>query len=123
MNYNNLIIERRGEIATVSFNRPKRANALNYDLIYEIEAAALSFRDDIDTKVVVFTGIGKNFCAGADLGDPGAGYSGPLIKRRRRRRVGRKGDPGNIRDGSNYNFSMEWGRRWRRWLPGNGYGF
>ena len=90
INYNNLIIERRGEIATVSFNRPNRANALNYDLIYEIEAAALSFRDDIDTKVVVFTGIGKNFCAGADLGDPGAGYSGPLIKRRRRRRVGER---------------------------------
>ena len=90
MSYKNLIVEYRDEIATISFNRPNRANALNYDLIYEIEAVALSFRDDIDTKVVVFTGVGKNFCAGADLGDPGIRYSGPLIQRRRRRRIGER---------------------------------
>ena len=90
MSYKNLIVEYRDEIATIRFNRPNRANALNYDLIYEIEAIALSFRDDIDTKVVVFTGVGKNFCAGADLGDPGIRYSGPLIQRRRRRRIGER---------------------------------
>ena len=61
MSYKNLIVEYRDEIATIRFNRPNRANALNYDLIYEIEAVALSFRDDIDTKVVVFTGGRKEF--------------------------------------------------------------
>ena len=90
MSYKNLIVEYRDEIATIRFNRPNRANALNYDLIYEIEAVALSFRDDIDTKVVVFTGVGKNFCAGADLSDPVIRYSGPLIQRRRRRRIGER---------------------------------
>ena len=90
MTYQHLIIERAGEIATVSFNRPERANALNYALIAEIEAAALSFRDDIESRVVIFTGIGKNFCAGADLGTSDTGYSGPLIERRRRRRIGER---------------------------------
>jgi enoyl-CoA hydratase len=90
MIYKNLIVEYKNEVATVSFNRPDRANALNFDLISEIEAAALSFRDDIATRVVVFTGIGKNFCAGADLNDPGIKYSGPLIQRRRRRRIGER---------------------------------
>lgn len=90
MTFQHLTIERGGEIATVGFNRPERANALNYELIAEIEAAALSFRDDIETRCVIFTGVGRNFCAGADLGDPGVGYSGPLIQRRRRRRIGER---------------------------------
>ena len=61
MTYKNLIVEYRNEIATISFNRANRANALNYDLIYEIEAVALSFRDDIDTKSGGFYGARKEF--------------------------------------------------------------
>ena len=90
MTYEHVIVEREGEIATIRFNRPERANALHYEMIAEIEAAALSFRDDIESRVVIFTGAGKNFCAGADLGDSGAGYSGPLIQTRRRRRIGER---------------------------------
>ena len=90
MQFQNLILERSGEIATIRFNRPDKANALNFDLLSEIEMAALSFRDDTTTRVVIFAGAGRNFCAGADLGDSGDGYSGPLVQRRRRRRIGER---------------------------------
>ena len=88
--YKHLIVERSGKIAIITFSRPDKANALNYDLVAEIEQAALSFRDDIESRVVIFTGKGMNFCSGADLTDPGEGYTGPLIRRRRRRRIGER---------------------------------
>ena len=88
MNYEHLTIECDGAIATVSFNRPDKANALNYRLISEIEHCALAFREDIDTRVVIFTGTGKHFSSGMDLTDPNAEYDGPLVLRRRRNRIG-----------------------------------
>lgn len=90
MSYQHLIVERDGHIATVTFNRPRRANALNYEHLAEIEAAALAFRDDAETRVVIFTGTGKHFSSGADLTDPGHAYQGPLSLRRRRSRIGER---------------------------------
>ncbi len=90
MDYKNLTVERDGHIATVTFNRPDKANALNYDHLSEIEDVALSFRDDAETRVVVFTGAGKHFSSGADLTDPGSGYGGPLVLRRRKSRIGER---------------------------------
>ena len=90
MSYRHLIVDRQPHIATVTFNRPDRANALNYDHLSEIEHVALSFRDDPDTRVVIFTGAGKHFSSGADLTDPGTAYQGPLSLRRRRSRIGER---------------------------------
>jgi enoyl-CoA hydratase len=90
MNYEHIQVERDAHIAMVTFNRPDKANALNFDHIAEIEDAALSFRDDPDTRVVVFTGAGKHFSSGADLSDPGDAYQGPLTLRRRRIRIGER---------------------------------
>jgi enoyl-CoA hydratase len=90
MTYQFVTVDRDGEVATITINRPERANALTYDVIADVEAAALSFRDDIDTRVVILTGAGKNFCAGADLSDAGESYEGPLIGKRRKRRIGER---------------------------------
>ncbi len=90
MTYQHLSIERRGPIAVVTFNRPERANALNYAHLAEIEQAALAFRDDAQTRVVIFTGAGKHFSSGADLTDPGVEYRVPLVLRRRRTRIGER---------------------------------
>lgn len=90
MSYEHLIIEKKDHLATVTFNRPEKANALNYSHLAEIESAALSFRDDADTRVVIFTGAGKHFSSGADLTDPGAEYRGPMSLRRRRARIGER---------------------------------
>jgi enoyl-CoA hydratase len=90
MTYQHVTIERHGPIAVVTFNRPERANALNYAHLAEIEQAALAFRDDAQTRAVIFTGAGKHFSSGADLTDPGAEYRVPLVLRRRRTRIGER---------------------------------
>ena len=90
MDYQHLKVDYDGPVATVTFNRPDRANALNYEHLAEIEAVALAFRDDADTRVVIFTGAGKHFSSGADLTDPGDAYKGPLSLRRRRSRIGER---------------------------------
>jgi enoyl-CoA hydratase len=83
-------IDRDDAVATITINRPERANALTHGVIADVEAAALSFRDDIETRVVILTGEGKNFCAGADLTDAGRSYEGPLVGKRRKRRIGER---------------------------------
>ena len=90
MTYQHLTIEQHGPVAVVTFNRPERANALNYAHLAEIEQAALGFRDDAQTRAVIFTGAGKHFSSGADLTDPGAEYRVPLVLRRRRTRIGER---------------------------------
>ena len=90
MSFQHLIIEKKEHVALVTFNRPERANALNFEHLEEIETAALSFRDDADTRVVIFTGAGRHFSSGADLRDPGSAYQGPLSLRRRRARIGER---------------------------------
>ena len=74
MPYENLQIRKDGHVAVVHFNRPTRANALNHAHLVDIESAALAFRDDAKTRVVIFTGTGKHFSSGADLdgGGPAA---------------------------------------------------
>lgn len=89
MDYENILVERNGPIAIVTFNRPDKANALNAPHIEEIEHAALSFREDEHTRVVVFTGAGKHFTSGADLTGREPGH--PLLTMRRRRaRIGER---------------------------------
>ncbi|MFB3107522.1 MAG: enoyl-CoA hydratase/isomerase family protein, partial [Pseudomonadales bacterium] len=90
MSYEHIRLTREGHIATVTFNRPEKANALNFEHLVEIEDVALSFREDPDTRVVIFTGAGKHFSSGADLTDPGDAYRGPLTLRRRRARIGER---------------------------------
>ncbi len=90
MDYENVIVERKGRIALVTLNRPRKLNALNRDLMRDLAQAAEDFRDDIETRVVIFTGIGKHFSSGADLSDPErvSGVQASLLSRRRRSHLG-----------------------------------
>ena len=87
--YDNLTVERDGHVAVVTFNRPTKANALNRPHLADIEAVALSFRDDPDTRAIVFTGAGKHFSSGHDLTDPGP-VEASLVQRRRIARMGER---------------------------------
>lgn len=62
-----LKIEKENSIAVVSINRPKAMNALSIDVLKEFCTLQEYFREDLDTRVVIFTGEGDNFSAGADL--------------------------------------------------------
>lgn len=88
MQYKNLTLTRDGAVATVTLDRAEKANALNYATLLELEHVALGFREDIETRAVIFTGRGKHFSAGLDLTDPNDEYGGPLVLRRRRNRIG-----------------------------------
>ena len=90
MDYQHIVITRDQHVATVIFDRPDKANALNYEHLVEIEHAALAFREEADIRVVVSTGNGKHLSSGADLTDPGEAYNVPLVQRRRRMRMGER---------------------------------
>ena len=54
-------------IATICLNRPDRMNAMNNALMQGISDAVNKVREDHSVRVVVLTGAGRGFCAGADL--------------------------------------------------------
>ncbi len=65
--YRHLRVERTGAIATLTLARPDRNNALGPVLINDLLWALDDVRDDPGVRVIVLTGEGKAFCAGADL--------------------------------------------------------
>jgi enoyl-CoA hydratase/carnithine racemase len=67
--------ERDEHVATITYNRPERLNAIDGELRQDLNAAWARFRDDEDAWVGIVTGAGRAFCAGADLRD-GAGAAG-----------------------------------------------
>ena len=68
MGYENIIYEKEGNIAIIKFNRPKALNAINPDVLDELEDALKKIEQDKDVKVLVLTGEGeKAFVAGADI--------------------------------------------------------
>jgi len=68
MSYENIIFEREENIAVIKFNRPKALNALNPDVLNEVEDALDKIKADSSIRVLIFTGEGeKAFIAGADI--------------------------------------------------------
>jgi len=66
MEYENLIVEIEKGIAVVRINRPP-VNAVNADLALELERAMHNLNDDAAVRVIIITGEGKAFVAGADI--------------------------------------------------------
>ena len=70
MTFENLLIERDGAVAILTFNRPKVLNALNTQTLSELSSALAAFKDDAEVRAVVLTGSGeKSFIAGADINE------------------------------------------------------
>jgi methylglutaconyl-CoA hydratase len=60
-------VETRGSVATVTLTRPDVRNAFNEVLIEELQQAFRSLGEAEGVRVVVLTGDGPTFCAGADV--------------------------------------------------------
>lgn len=60
--------EQRGPTLLLTLDRPERRNAVDLDACRAIEAAVTGAHASDGTRVVVLTGAGGHFCAGADLG-------------------------------------------------------
>ena len=68
MAYETLAIERhRGGIARLTLNRPEVHNALSGRMLEELPQAVRELESEPGVRVVVLTGAGESFCAGADL--------------------------------------------------------
>jgi methylglutaconyl-CoA hydratase len=63
----NLIVEKRDRVATVTLNRPELRNAFDDALIARLATTLRVLEDDESVRAVVLAGAGPAFCAGADL--------------------------------------------------------
>jgi enoyl-CoA hydratase/carnithine racemase len=77
MNDEVLIFERFDAVARLTLNRPKAMNALNGALLSAFEQALPALAADDGVRVLVITGAGNAFCAGADLKEVLAGTALP----------------------------------------------
>ncbi|MDD5095582.1 MAG: enoyl-CoA hydratase/isomerase family protein [Dehalococcoidia bacterium] len=67
MDFEFIMLKKENQIATLTLNRPQKKNALNYKMLQEILIAVADVGKDSDVRVMVVTGAGDAFCAGADL--------------------------------------------------------
>ncbi len=69
MNSDQLIVEHREGIATVTLNRPERRNALSLSLMTELIACLEGIAGEAGTRAVILAAAGKVFSSGHDLGE------------------------------------------------------
>src|SRR5438132_3996869 len=67
MPFETLLYEVADQIATITLNRPAKLNAYTPQMGHEIVAAMRQADQDPDARVVILTGAGRAFCAGADI--------------------------------------------------------
>ena len=62
-----IVFKKRGGIGWIQFNRPERLNAINPEVLADLETAVVNCEEDDSIRVVVFMGSDKAFVAGADI--------------------------------------------------------
>ena len=67
MDYKNILLEQRDNIAVLSLNRPNKLNAFTFSMMEEIIHALDALDVDDGIHALIITGKGRAFCAGADL--------------------------------------------------------
>ena len=65
--YEAIILGKEDGVATITLNRPEASNAFTLQMFQELYDALENIRLDKETRVVLLKGMGKNFCAGADV--------------------------------------------------------
>ena len=70
MRFNHLIVEIQDKIAWISINRPKKLNALNREVLEELNTLFVALNNDAAVHIIILTGTGdKAFIAGADIAE------------------------------------------------------
>ncbi len=83
MDYEHILLDVADGIATITLNRPDQLNAFTSRMMHELLDAFDRTDADDGVRVVIVTGAGRGFCAGADLSGGGgtfdAGDGGPAV--------------------------------------------
>src|SRR5205085_7337495 len=75
MTYSQIIYDVADSVATITLNRPDQLNAFTGTMMNEIIDAFDRSDADDGVRVVVMTGAGRGFCAGADLSAGGSTFA------------------------------------------------
>ncbi len=67
MNYEDLLLEKKDGIATITLNAPDKRNALTTGMSKSLLLAVGEVAKDDEVRVVIVTGAGRAFCAGGDV--------------------------------------------------------
>lgn len=70
-------------ILTITLNRPEKLNAYTERMGHELSEALEQANEDDDIRVVIVTGAGRGFCAGADMSADTGWFNDPTVKQRR----------------------------------------
>src|SRR6185369_9360036 len=68
MAYETVLYDVADRICTISLNRPERLNAWTRQMHLDLKDAMHEAGADPEVRVVILTGAGRGFCAGADMG-------------------------------------------------------
>lgn len=78
-----LLVTRDAELpglVTITLNRPEKLNAISLRMHAELQEACAGLRDDHEARVVILTGAGRAFSAGADVGGTAGTGGSPLSR-------------------------------------------
>lgn len=78
MSYETILYDVSDGVARLTLNRPEKLNSMNLPLLKEAREAVRAAQTDADARVLVITGAGRGFCAGADLTAHGDGEGANL---------------------------------------------
>ena len=76
MSYQEILYTANDHIATITLNRPDKLNAWTARMGEDVRQAMFAAEADPDVRVIIFTGAGRGFCAGADMSMLGGIVSG-----------------------------------------------
>ncbi len=93
MAYEQILYQVEDHILTITLNRPDQLNAFTAQMMVELIDALDRADADDDVRAIIFTGAGRGYCAGADLGSGSGTFDA------RERGTASASDPELLRDG------------------------
>ena len=76
MSLQTIEITKKDKVAVIKLNRPELLNAVNEQLVWDFQKATKDVKNDDSVRVVIITGSGRGFSAGADLSEKKASWKG-----------------------------------------------
>ena len=98
MEFETILYDKKDKVLTITLNRPERLNAFTGQMMHDLIDAFDKAGKDDEIRVIIVTGAGRGFCAGADLG-AGANTFNREVRNNKGETEGVKDNPEWMRDG------------------------